>query len=862
MKRKFLIVITLLTGLITFAFLAIDFNSQKNMESDGPDQYPAEWAWMQRTFPYFEADEMAQYDAMKQTQQIRSAAIEKAGRVSEAKWEFIGPVNIGGRVVDLEFNPLDGNTVYASAATGGIFKSYNVGETWFPVFDDQAVLPMGDLAIDPVDTNIVYAGTGEPNGSHNNFPGYGVFKSTDAGATWNNIGLELTAQIGRIIIDPDNTQRIFVAAVGSNFRKGENRGIYRSTNGGTDWEKVLFVDDSTGGIDVVMMPEDSNILHAAMWQRYRKAGYGQTETSRGPSTGIFRSTDGGDTWTELGTPEGLKDANGDNGRIGFAVCPSSPEAIIALYTDGGTYSGMYKSNNKGETWVNIDPANSAGQAVATFSWYFGQVRMHPNDENKIFMLDQYLAYSSNGGSTWSIVGENDTHVDFHAMAFHPSSPNIVLVGNDGGIAKSTNSGTRWSAEVDLPATQFYEIGLDYINPARVYGGTQDNNSIRTYDGGIDSWQRILGGDGFYVNVDYTDNTTFYMEYQYGVLYRFTNDGSNYDYIMNGIDDNEPKNWSTPVVMDPIDPEVLYYGSNRIYRTTNRGDNWTPISNKLTADNPLYPRFGTMSTIGVSIIDNDIIYAGTDDSHIWRTTDKGNTWTQINNGTPERWVTRVLPDPHDENVVYATFSGLKWGEPQSHVFRSSDMGDTWVDISSNLPDSPVNAIAVDYENPSWIFVGTDVGPFVSFDTGASWVVLGEGMPLVSVYDLKIHPTENFLVAGTHGRSMYKLDLNSLVIVEQDVQVAEDFQLKQNYPNPFNPSTTISFVAPKTGLVKIQVFDITGQLVKTLANRMYAKGTYNLQWNGRNEAGNMVASGTYIYRLESGSHIISKKMMLLK
>lgn len=864
MKKIILYLTVFMMFILLISIITVNLIDDEEKE-DGPDSRPNEWAWNQRVFPHYDADPLANYEAAKEAIKMREDKKLRLAKSNDTppEWEFAGPLNIGGRIVDIEYNPLNPDIVYASAATGGVLKSYDGGQNWIVLFENQPVLPMGDLAVDPVDTNIVYAGSGEPNGSHNNFPGAGVFKTYNGGLTWENIGLELTAHIGRIIIDPNNTQRVFVAAVGSNFGTGSDRGLYRSLNGGTDWEQVLFVSDSTGAIDVILNPDEPEIVLAAMWERVRRPGYGQTEASRGRTSGIYKSTDGGDTWNKLGDANGLPAESDLIGRIGLDYDAQNPSTVVAVYTDGGTYTGLYKSTDNGENWTDIDPSKQITQGVATFSWYFGQVRINPHNPDYIYVLDYVFNYTSNGGNSWDYSYWENLHVDHHALAFHPTDPNIVLVGNDGGINKSTNKGQTWQNHVKLPVTQFYEINIDYSNPNALYGGTQDNNTIRTLSGNLDDWQPILGGDGFYVNIDYNDNNYVYAEYQNGELYRSTTGGSDMMWAQEGISTTEPRNWSTPVVMDPLESNILYFGTNRLYKTTNRAVSWTAISPNLTLSSPQFPRFGTLTTISVSPIDNNIIFTGSDDGKVFVTTDGGDNWQDITEGLPLRWVTRVAADNYDENTVYVTFSGLKWDDPEPRVFRSTDLGQNWINISSNLPQAPVNAIALDYTNENTIYLGTDVGAFVSFNKGESWEVLGEGLPVVSVYDLKIHPVTNYLIAGTHGRSMYKLDLDKITgVSEPQSTIVDGYELAQNYPNPFNPSTTISFTIPKEEFVNISIYNTNGELVKTLADGVYNAGTHKTIWYSENNHGRKAASGVYLYKLTAGNSVISKKMIMLK
>jgi photosystem II stability/assembly factor-like uncharacterized protein len=741
--------------------------------------------------------------------------------------------------------------VYAGAATGGVFKSTDLGNTWFPVFDEQAVLPVGDIAVDPTDGNILYVGTGEANGGHNNFAGAGVYKTTDGGFTWTSAGLEATVSIGRILIDPLNPQRVFVAAVGSYFGPQPERGVYRSTDGGVTWEQSLFVSDSTGAIDLAMHPSNPLILYAAMWERVRRP---ESSHLFGPTSGVYRSTDGGDTWHEL--TNGLPDAAlTDIGRIGLALSPTSPSVVYALFTDGYNYAGTFKTTNGGDSWLNADPDFEASGGFFGFSWYFGQIRVHPSDPNHIWILDGELIRSTNGGASFTM--QVPFHVDYHALAYHPRNPSILFAGNDGGIDVSMNGGTYWVEVPSLPITQFYEIGLDFLNPQRLYGGTQDNGTVRTLTGAFDDWVDIYGGDGFYVSVDPTNSNVIYAESQYGFLGRSDNGGTSWVFIFDG--NGDPTNWSTPVVMDPTDHLTLYYGSNRVWRTTNAGNTWTVLSGDLTGGTP---RLNTITTIAVAPNNSAVIYAGTADGRVWVSTNGGTSWINRTSGLPYRWVTRVAVDPGRPEVAYVTFSGLKWRDPQPHIFRTTDTGAGWMDISSNLPDAPINGLAVDPNRPNVLFVGSDVGAYFSQDTGATWNVLGNNLPMVSVYDLKIHSTEDFLVAGTHGRSMYKINLEQVVDVRDGVRVPTALKLEQNYPNPFNPSTTIRYELSFGSKISLKVYNLLGQEVRTLFSGNRPAGVHSVSWDGRDNQGRSVASGVYVYRLEGRASSETRKMVLAR
>ncbi len=838
--------------------LTATLNDSKLMKSEekGPDTRPSEWAWLRRTYPYGQADLQAFRAEIHKAQQMQN----HAQNVRLQSVEFAGPTNIGGRIIDIEFNPQDGNIVYAGAATGGVFKSTDAGVTWFPIFDEQAILTIGDIGIDPQNPDVIYVGTGEANGGHNNFAGGGIYKSTDGGVSWTFLGLEKTVSIGRIVVDPFNPQRVFVAAVGSYFGPNPERGVYRSTDGGQTWEQKLFVSDSTGAIDIILDPLNSRLM-AAMWERVRPPEFGTHLF--GPTSGIYRSNDGGDTWALLGPGSGLPDSNNRNiGRIGLTIHKANPNIVYALYNDGSNYVGFFKTTDFGNTWTNADPNGQIASGFFGFSWYFGQTRVHPTNPDILFVLDGLLMKSTSGGTSWFNSTSGSVHVDQHALAFHPTNPDYLILGNDGGMNISTNGGVSWSKVADLPVTQFYEIGLDSNNPERLYGGTQDNGTLRTLTGATDDWGRILGGDGFYVIVNHSNPNIIYAESQFGNLSKSTNGGSSFSGATNGI--TGKTNWSTPVVMDPDSGNVLYYGSDRVWRTTNNATTWTAISPVLHTVTP-GSRLGTVTTIGVSPANRNIIWAGTDDSNVWVSNDFGANWTNVSDSLPNRWVTRVIPDPLEANTVYVTFNGLRWKEAEPKVFRTTDLGQTWENITGNLPDAPVNACAVyATANERLLFVGSDLGAYYSNDDGQNWQYLSSDLPMVSVYDLKIHETGNYLAIGTHARSMYTLDLAQITGIENDrpTPAIKSFELLQNFPNPFNPTTTIAFRISKNANVTLKIFDTVGRDVRTLVNGNKTPGTHQVEWDGKNQRGQSVASGTYFYRLEiDGANQPQMRKMLL-
>ena len=792
---------------------------------------PNETEWIKRTYPHYAFDKEAYAGMMLEARRHRSAAKTHG----LGPWSPVGPTNIPGRISDIEFNPVNPDVVYAASATGGVFKSTDSGASWAPVFDDVPVQTIGDIAVDASNPETVYVGTGEANGGHNNFPGAGLYKSTDAGATWGLSGLEETVSIGRVLVDPGNPDRVYVAAIGSYFTPDPNRGVYRSTDGGASWEQVLAVNDSTGVVDLVMHPDSSAILFAAAWERVRRPSGANLS---GKASGIYRSDDGGDSWQRLGPETGLPAPDPYVGRIGIAICRDVPERMYALYLTAFSYYGFYRSDDGGRSWTDGDPDRGIESGVSDFSWYFGQVRVAPDNPDVVYAMDLMFMKSTDGGANWTRTA--GTHVDYHALAFHPSDANVLLAGNDGGIARSSTGGATWQAVRPLANTQFYEIGLHPTDPAQFYGGTQDNGTLAS--AGPDGWRRILGGDGFYVIVDPVDPSVIYAEIQFGGLVRISSEGTRS--VVPEESEPDERNWSTPVAMDPNNHQVLYYGTNRIYRTEDAAESWERVSDVLVREPP-EELLGTVSVIAVAPTDSDIIYAGTDDGNLWVSRDYAATWSLVSDPLPRRWITRVVIDPIDSRTAYVTYSGLRWREPQPHVFRTRDLGETWENITANLPEAPVNAFAVDPVNASRIFAGTDVGAFVSKNAGESWEALADGMPAVSVYDMKIFydGTSHLLVAGTHGRSMYTLDLSAVDLATRgDREIPAGAVLEAPYPNPFTDEVTLAYRLPVAGTVKIEIFDVLGRRLETLLHTRRHPGSFSTTWRPA-----AMAPGMYFARL---------------
>jgi len=645
-----------------------------------------------------------------------------------------------------------------------VWRTTNFCETWENIFNEH--FSIGALAFDPLDANIIYIGTGEANPAGvATYPGNGIWKTTNAGVTWINIGLELTGHIGKIVVNPLNSNTIYVAALGLYRGKTQERGVYKSTNGGTSWNRILFSNDTTGATDLLLDATDTNRVLAAMWTRYRTP---QVSVVSGTSSGLFLSTDAGTTWNPVTNGFPSNDAN--LGRVSLAVAPSNPAVLYALAASGAGWGGVYLSPDTGSSWVPIFSNSSFGESQV---WYNNIITVDPLNMNNLWAGMTSLYTSTDGGINFTYAPTYAEHVDHHAMQYAPSDPNIIVLGNDGGIFTSTNNGYGWKKSYNLPITQFYAGTVSALNPNRILGGTQDNGSLQTKNGVVNTWKSFYGGDGFYCLIDPTDSNYVYAESQNGGLGYSTNGGNGFQNGTTGIGGSDRKNWSTPIAMDLQNPKTLYTGTHRMYRTTNNMQSWTLISGDLTYGNG--GRVGTISTIDVSPTNSSVIYVGTDDGRVWVTTDGGTNWTDIGGSLPDRWVTRVTADPDSANVCYVTLSGFivyDWG---GHVYRTNDYGATWTNIGTSLPDLPVNDIVVDSEYPSWLYIATDLNVMYTTNLGTSWQILGSDFPDVSVHDLTMHEGTRKLVAFTHGRSVFSFDLTQLTPSSVNVSVTSNWNL---------------------------------------------------------------------------------------
>lgn len=816
-----------------FAVVSCNVETSETHSTEIPKKEPFDYMFMQRAFPSGEIMSGAYSRAAQWKKTKDQATITRA---QSEIWELVGPINIGGRITDIEISNDAQNTRFVGAASGGIFRSTDNGESWQPVFDEQPMLSIGDIALAPSNQEIVFVGTGEVNagGGSLAYDGNGLYRSDDNGTTWENIGLQEVGSIGKILVHPSDPNTIWVGAMGPLFRNDINRGVYKTTNGGASWEQVLFIAENTGIVDMVIDPSNPNTIYAVAWQRERTT---ENRIYGGANSGIYKSQDGGIVWEELTT--GLPLAANQKGRISIDIAQSNPTVLYASYADAiGFIQGFYKTEDSGATWNEI---STAGVNGVSFHWWFGGLFVNPEDENEVYHVGFDTAKTIDGGATWQPTF-NNVHVDQHAMAFFPGDGTQVFLGNDGGLYTSTDSGTTWDFDETLPITQFYRFYVDPSNDQKIYGGSQDNSTMRTTTGGLDDWSIINGGDGFQPLVNKDNTNTIYALSQRGNLRRSTNDAASFQTILNGIDPLDRNNWDTPIAFDPQNNNVVYYGTQRVYRSNNGGTNWTPISGDLTngasAGNLA---FGTLTSISVSSLDNEVIYTGSDDGNIWRTLDAGDTWENISNSLPDFWVTKVLASRVTPGLVYATFSGYRFGDDDGHVFMSTDFGTTWTDISSDLPDIPVN----DVEDTAFnVIIATDVGAFVQ-SAADNWIPLGSNLPPVVINDLHFDVASGYLYAGTYGRSSYKIDVNSDILSVAYTNEEEMFTL---YPNPAYDTVTIRNAAFSDG--EVYILNQLGQLERS----------FTMQGETLSFQVGDLAGGLYIVRIINGNNKLSQKLII--
>lgn len=723
------------------------------------------------------------------------------GLLAGLKLRAIGPALTSGRVADVAIDPSDKRTWYVGAAAGGVWKSTNGGISFSPIFDGQGSFSIGVVTIDHNNPNVVWVGTGENNVQRVVAYGDGVYKSIDGGKSWTNMGLKKSEHIGRILIDPRNSDVVYVAAQGPLWRGGGDRGLYKTTDGGKTWAQILKGDnDWTGVNDVQLDPRNPDILIATTWQRLRRV---YTFVAGGPGSAVWRSTDAGKTWTK--SQSGFPDA--DLGRVGLAISPANPSVVYAIAEAGERKGGFFRSRDGGASWTKMSDYQSGSN-------YYNEIFADPKDADRVYAIEPILQVSDDGGKTFHRVGERNKHVDNHSVWIDPDDTSHLVIGCDGGVYESFDQGKSYRFIANLPITQYYRVATDESKPFyRVFGGAQDNFSVggpsRTRNtSGITNadWFITSGGDGFGSVVDPVDPNTVYAESQFGNLSRFNLKTGDVMGIQPSEEPGTPGprwGWDSPLFISPFNHNRIYFASNRLFVSNDRGDTWKVISPDLSrlidrnrlkvmgrvmgidavAKNASTTLFGVILTIAESPLKEGLLFAGTDDGKVSISENGGGSWRSIDHvpGVADTApVFKILPSQHDANVVYAAFNNHQAGDFKPYVMKSTDLGKTWTSITGDLPDGSVYSLAEDHVDRNLLFAGTEWGLFVTRDGGRKWLRLNGGLPTIQVRDLAIQKRENDLVVGTFGRGFYILDDYSPLRTMSDATLASSFALFPSKP----------------------------------------------------------------------------------
>ncbi len=842
--------------------------------------------------------------------EARKILLEKS-LVSEVPFENIGPSVFSGRVDDLEVSPQDPTHFYVAYASGGLWKTENNGMTFTPIFDHEAVMTLGDIAVD-WENNVIWAGTGEANSSRSSYSGVGIFKSSDGGETWEHKGLEESHHIGRVMLHPNDPNTIWVAVLGHLYSPNEERGVYKTTDGGNTWKKVLYVNENAGAVDLVIDPDNPNVLYAAMWERTRRA-WNFSESGEG--SGIYKSTDGGENWIRLNEENSGFPTGEGVGRIGLGIAKEKGSTIVYAILDNyfrrpaeekkedkntltkddfrtmdkatflalekekvgkflkdnsfpkkydtkavrsmvasdkikpidlTTYledansllfdtpvigAEVYRSNDEGKSWSKTHE-DYLDAVYNSYGYYFGQIRVHPANPNKIFIMGVPVLRSNDAGKTWQNIMGDNVHSDHHALWINPDRAGHLVLGNDGGVNISYDDGATWNKCNTPPVGQFYYIAVDHAKNYSVYGGLQDNgvwmgpNNYKASNGweanGQYPYKRIMGGDGMQVAIDTRDNATVYTGFQFGNYFRINTKTEERKYITPKHELGERPlrwNWQTPVHLSIHNQDILYMGSNKVHRSFNQGDDFEEISGDLTTGGRKGDvAFSTLSAIHESPLRFGLLYAGSDDGLVHISKDAGTTWENITEGLPkDMWVARIQASSHNEATVYTVLNGYRWDDFNPYVFKSNDYGTTWQAIGLDLPTEPVNVIKEDPINPNLLYVGTDHGLYISLDGGEHFMLMNKNLPAVAVHDVVVHPVTSDILVGTHGRSIYKTSGKELQQLTSKVMNKEIHAFKMDdirhsprwgdsrvsWMKPYQPKSTIAFHTKSDGTIKMSL-----------------------------------------------------------
>jgi photosystem II stability/assembly factor-like uncharacterized protein len=813
---KFIVVIfsTIFSSLL-ISFLQVQ-NLKEIEETETFDDLlaPNDFFIFQRTYP----ENIFDLKTFKEVLNFTNNETKKSNVITPGAWILQGPQNIGGRINCLAIHPTNANIMLAGNAGGGIFKTIDGGTNWIPVFDNNAFLAIGCITYDNSNPNIIYAGTGDVNIPGAAYIGDGIFKSIDGGNTWTNIGLSQNGIISKIIVAPNNSNIIYAATMGIPYFRDNNRGLYKSTDGGVTWTQNLFVGNDAGIIDLVISNSNPQVLYASAWNRIRN---NSESLIYGNAAKVYKTNNGGASWTTLGGGLPLDPAS----RIGLAIDPNNSNTLYANYVDSTLeLGGVYKTTDAGLNWNSLNISDLVGMYNG-FGWYFNHIYINPQNSNQLWIGGVDLYKSEDAGNTWQLGAPDwwtyEVHADKHDLRF---SSNGIFLCTDGGLYKTLDNGVSWTDADNIPNTQFYRTAYNMHDATNYYGGAQDNGTTRGNNGSINNWDRLYGGDGFQPNFDENNSQVYYAETQNGNLVQSTSGPFNFGGFNSGIDFIDRRNWDMPYIVSKHISTTLFCGTDKVYRVDNAtsGGVWTPISPDLCDTGwTNSPRFHNISTVEQSPINANYLYAGTTDDNVWYSPDAGLTWQYVSSNLPNRYVTHLQASPLAANTIFVSFSGYKDGDNTPHIFKSINNGATWQGIAGDLPNLGINNILLFPTDENIIFIATDGGVFVTQNGGINWQRIGNNMPVYPVLDIDFNIAQNQLVAATYARSMISYDLNNLQLelITNTATISID-KVSISIQNPTYNKLNLGINNPEFIGATLKLFDLNGnlKLEKRLSNNL--------------------------------------------